>query len=130
MPILRPTLALLAAVALGAPAAQAAATTILFVGNSFTYGEPAGAAPVVQRYRPDTVTDLNGSGLGGVPALFKAFTVEAGLNYEVSLETAPGMGVDFHYTKKYATIVKPFDVVILQSYSTLDAHKPGNPDTL
>jgi hypothetical protein len=39
------------------------------------------------------------------------------------------MGVDYHYEKKYATIVKPFDVV-LQSYSTLDAHKPGNPDTL
>lgn len=122
------TLSVLQAAA--ASAAPAPATTILFVGNSFTYGEPAGAAPTVKDYRPDMVTDLNGSGIGGVPALFKAFTVEAGLNYAVSLETAPGMGLDYHYTKKYATIVKPFDVVVLQSYSTLDAHKPGNPDTL
>jgi hypothetical protein len=111
-------------------AQAASATTILFVGNSFTYGEPAGAAPAVKNYKPDTVTDLNGNGIGGVPALFKAFTEEAGLHYEVSLETAPGMGVDYHYTKKYATIVKPFDVVVLQSYSTLDAHRPGNPETL
>jgi hypothetical protein len=122
------TLSVLQAAA--ASAAPAPATTILFVGNSFTYGEPAGAAPTVKDYRPDMVTDLNGSGIGGVPALFKAFTAEAGLNYAVSLETAPGMGLDYHYTKKYATIVKPFDVVVLQSYSTLDAHKPGNPDTL
>lgn len=125
----RPVLVVLAAAALQAPTA-AFATTILFVGNSFTYGEPAGATPVVKNYRPDTVTDLNGTGLGGVPALFKAFTVQAGLDCTVSLETAPGMGVDYHYTKKYGTIVKPFDVVVLQSYSTLDAHKPGSPETL
>jgi len=47
----------------------AGATTILFVGNSFTYG--AGAPPV-QDFRPHTVTDLNGTNICGVPALFKA----------------------------------------------------------
>src|SRR5882757_3318136 len=78
-------------------AAHAAPTTILFVGNSFTYGEPAGGPPVVEFYKPNTVTDLNGLGIGGVPALFKAFTVEAGLNYQVSLETHPGVGLDWHY---------------------------------
>jgi len=124
--------AVLAAAAVTAVAAQAApaATTILFVGNSFTYGDPAGAAPTVKSYRPDTVTDLNGSGIGGVPALFKAFTEQAGLHYEVSLETIPGAGLNDHYDKKLATIAKPWDLVVVQSYSTLDARQPGNPATL
>jgi hypothetical protein len=110
-------------------AAPARATTILFIGNSFTYGEPAGAAPVVQRFRPDTVTDLNGTGIGGVPALFKAMTVQAGLRYEVSLETAGGKGVDFHYQRR-ASVVGAYDKVLLQSYSTLDAARPGDPAIL
>jgi hypothetical protein len=105
-------------------------TTILFVGNSFTYGDPAGAAPLAKSFRPRSVTDLNGTGIGGVPALFKAMTEEAGLDYAVSLETIPGAGLDAHYEKKIDTIVKPFDVVLLQSYSTLDAKRPGNPDML
>lgn len=107
-----------------------AATTILFVGNSFIYGDPAGAAPVVKFYRPTTVTDLNGEGIGGVPALFKAMTEQAGLRYDVSLETMPGAGLDAHYDRKLSVIAKPYDVVLLQSYSTLDAKRPGNPDTL
>jgi len=116
----------IAAVSLAAASLSASATSILFVGNSYTYGDPAGAPPVVKSYRPDTVTDLNGSGIGGVPALFKAMTVAAGLQYDVSLETVPGVGLDHHYRDKFSTIVKPFDVVLLQSYSTLDANKPGN----
>jgi hypothetical protein len=129
-PLVRTALAFAATLALGAAAVPASATTILFIGNSFTYGEPAGAAPLVQNFRPGTVTDLNGSNIGGVPALFKAFTQEAGLHYDVSLETAPGQGLDYHYNNKYNTIVKPFDKVVMQSYSTLDAAKPGNPDLL
>ena len=127
MPFSR-TLAILGLLSLGAPASGA--TTILFVGNSFTYGDPAGAAPLVREYRPDTVTDLNGTHIGGVPALFKAFTVQAGLDYEVSLETSPGKGVDWHYENRLAAIAKPFDKVVLQSYSTLDAAHPGDPGTL
>lgn len=125
--------ALLALGCSGVPAAApapSAARTILFVGNSFTYGDPAGAAPLVKSFRSNTVTDLNGWGMGGVPALFKAMTVQAGLDYEVSLEAMPGAGLDAHYQDKYAAIVKRYDVVVLQSYSTLDAAKPGNPDTL
>jgi len=104
---------------------------ILFVGNSFIYGDPAGApAPLVKFYRPGTVTDLNGEGIGGVPALFKAMTEQAGLHYDVSLETIPGAGLDAHYDKKLALIARPYDVVLLQSYSTLDAARPGNPEKL
>ena len=72
----------------------ACANTILFVGNSFTFG---GDSPPVQEFQPETVTDLNREGMGGVPALFKAFTREAGLTYDVSLETASGMNLDFHH---------------------------------
>ena len=111
-------------------AAVAAPTTILFVGNSFTYGQPAGApGPTVMGYRPDSVTDLNGTRIGGVPALFKAFTQEAGLDYQVSLETVGGKGLDYHYNEKLQTIDKPFDKVVLQGYSTLDQKQPGNPDS-
>lgn len=113
-----------AALVMGLGAAQA--ESILFIGNSFTYGE--GSA--VKYWNAGTVTDLNNEGNGGVPALFKAFTVQAGLSYDVSLETAGGTGLDFHYNSKLGVINKAWDKVVLQSYSTLDASNPGNPAKL
>ncbi|MGH8313822.1 MAG: DUF4886 domain-containing protein [Steroidobacterales bacterium] len=115
----------IAAALLGLAALQnaACARTILFVGNSFTFG---GATPLVEGYRPETVTDLNHDGIGGVPALFKHFTGEAGLAYDVSLETAPGMNLDFHFEQKAALITRAWDHVVLQGYSTLDADAPGD----
>lgn len=56
------------------------AESILFVGNSFTFG----AHSPVMRYRPDVVRDLNKEGIGGVPALFKTFAEQAGLDWTVS----------------------------------------------
>jgi hypothetical protein len=53
--------------------------SILFVGNSFTFG--SGSA--VHYYRNNTVTDINNEGVGGVPALFKVFTEQAGLKFDV-----------------------------------------------
>ncbi len=106
---------------------QASATTILFVGNSFTYGA---GAPAVEGFRPYTVTDLNGTKIGGVPALFKAMTVQAGLDYEVSLETRGGAGLDFHYKERHDVIARPWDIVLLQGYSTLDQDAPGDPTKL
>ena len=79
-------LAVAAAWLLMASPAPARADTILFVGNSFTFG----ARSPVWKYRADTVADLNGTGYGGVPALFKLFTKEAGLDYAVSEETVGG----------------------------------------
>ena len=108
------------------PCGASAATRILFVGNSFTYGANSPA----MHYKADTVHDLNGEGIGGVPALFKALTQEAGLDYDVSLETSGGKNFDFHYTQKLALIDKPWDVVVLQGYSTLDARTPGDATNL
>nr|TFG55495.1 MAG: hypothetical protein E4H34_00385 [Hyphomicrobiales bacterium] len=63
------------ALLLGAAPAYAA-SEILFIGNSFTFG----ARTAVRFYQPGTVHDLNapdalGRTIGGVPALFKSFTV-------------------------------------------------------
>ena len=53
-------------------------------------------------YRKNSVTDLNGEGMGGVPALFKRFADEAGLRYNVSLETAAGQTLAWHLANKGA----------------------------
>jgi hypothetical protein len=107
------------------------AETILFVGNSFTFG----AGSPAHHYKTETVTDLNGPDakgklVGGVPAMFKAFTQQAGLNYDVSVETVGGKGLDFHYAEKRALLDKPWDTVVMHGYSTLDQANPGNPALL
>lgn len=113
-----------AVLAMAMPAsAEARARTILFVGNSFTYA----AYSPVRRYRAGTVTDLNREGIGGVPALFKLFTQEAGLDYAVSLETAGGKDLEYHYDRKRELIDRAWDVVVLQGFSTLDRDRPGDP---
>lgn len=111
--------ALLAAAALGSAEPP---RTILFVGNSFTFG----AMSNVMTYRKDSVTDLNGDGMGGVPALFKLFADETGLAYKVSLETAAGQTLAWHLANKRAVIDKPWDSVVLQQYSTLSPDRPGD----
>ena len=109
--------------AAGNAAGDAAARSILFIGNSFTfaYGSP------VRYYRAGTVTDLNRQGIGGVPALFKSFTTQAGLAYQVSSETEPGSSLDWHIDHRLGVIAEhPWDVVVMQGYSTLDPRKPGD----
>ena len=96
--------------------------SILFVGNSFTFG----ALSDVMTYRKDSVTDLNGDGMGGVPALFKRFAEEAGVRYDVALETAAGQTLTWHLANKRSAIDRPWDAVVLQEYSTLDPDKPGD----
>src|SRR5258705_3516985 len=94
----------------------AAGTSILFIGNSFTFG----SGTAVRFYRNNTVTDLNKEGVGGVPALFKSFTDQAGLEYEVALETRGGVGIDFHLEDKLAEIrARAYDKVVAHRYSTL-----------
>jgi hypothetical protein len=102
-------------------------TSILFVGNSFTFA----AGSPVRFYRADTVTDLNNEGIGGVPALFKSFTKQAGLNYDVFLETRGGSGLDFHLENKRGVIgIREWDAVVMHGFSTLDVDKPRDPAKL
>lgn len=108
-------------------ASVAADTSVLFIGNSFTYGHGSAA----RFYRADTVTDLNSLGIGGVPALFKSFTDQAGLDYNVYLETQPGSGLDYHLENKLGVIGRrPWDKVVMHGFSTLHSEKPGNPELL
>ena len=104
-----------------------AETSVLFIGNSFTYGYGSAA----RFYRSDTVTDLNNEGIGGVPALFKSFTDQAGLDYGVFIETRGGSDLSFHLENKQGVIGRrPWDQVVMHGYSTLDSEKPGDPNPL
>ncbi len=60
------------------------APTVLFVGNSLIFA----AGSPVRYYRSGSVTDLNGTGVGGVPALFQAFATQAGLRFAVTTGVA------------------------------------------
>jgi len=113
---------MITALAAAALATAKPSQSILFVGNSFTFG----AESPVMTYRPGSVTDLNGDGMGGVPALFKRFVDQAGLRYSVSLETAAGQTLKWHLANKRAVIDHPWDAVVLQQYSTLDPDRPGD----
>ena len=107
-------------------AAAASAESVLFVGNSFTFGADS---PVMQ-WGAATVTDLNGDGVGGVPALFKRFSEEARRHYEVALETAAGKSLEWHWTERRALLDRRWDRVVLQQYSTIDPDRPGDPASL
>ena len=103
-------------------AAPASAKSILFVGNSFTFGA---LSPVMDWGAP-SVTDLNHDGVGGVTALFKRFADESGLRYQVSLETAAGRSLRWHWENRRALLDRKWDDVVLQEYSTLDPDRPGD----
>ncbi len=129
----------------GAPAALAqprhratAPVPILFVGNSFSHG----ARLPVLTYNSAAVTDENygqpagspraeGDGpgpWGGIPAIFKKLTDEAGLNYEVHMEAMSGWTLKFHYDYALPIIDQArWQAVVLQEYSTgpLPARRNG-----
>lgn len=114
------------AIAVAVPAASAA-PSILFIGNSFLYA----AGSPLRFYRADTVTDLNNEGIGGVPALFKSFTQQAGIDHDVFLETRGGSGLDFHLENKLGVIgQRQWDKVVMHGHSLLDLRNPGNPALL
>jgi hypothetical protein len=107
-------------------ASPASAKSILFVGNSFTF---ASDSPVMQ-WNAQTVTDLNRDGMGGVPALFKRFADQSRLHFDVSLETAAGQSLDWHWHNRRSQLDRSWDYVVLQEYSTLDPDRPGDPTKL
>jgi hypothetical protein len=110
--------------------AQTTPVRVLFVGNSFTHGQ---FTPVLY-YNSTAVTDLNyglpatdprahdagmPNAFGGVPGIFKKFTDQAGLNYNVQLEAVSGKSLQFHYTNALSTIAQAgWDKVVLQEQST------------
>lgn len=107
-------------------APEASAKSVLFVGNSFTFG----SLSPVQQWGSKTVTDLNADGIGGVPALFKRFSEQAGRHDKVTLETSSGKSLEWHWTERRKLLDRRWDEVVLQQYSTIDPDRPGNPDQL
>jgi hypothetical protein len=99
------------------------ARSILFVGNSFTFGSNS----PVMTYGARTVADLNRDGVGGVPALFQSFSDQLGLGWRVSLETSAGKTLEWHWNNKRQLLDRKWDAVVLQDYSTLDPDRPGDP---
>ena len=100
-------LAAAACLALAAPA-FAAPTSVLFVGNSYTFGriDPVmsyNAANVHDLTAAMWATNAGGSNAfephpwGGVAGIFKRFTDQAGLDYEVSLSTRNAASLRGHF---------------------------------
>ncbi|MCB1954975.1 MAG: hypothetical protein KDG55_04830 [Rhodocyclaceae bacterium] len=102
------TVALATALGLAPCAASFAATSVLFVGNSYTFGR----VDPVMSYNTAGVRDLTeamwladdtGSNLfephpwGGVPGIFKRFTEQAGLDYDVALSTRNAASLRGHF---------------------------------
>jgi hypothetical protein len=136
-----------------APAAFADPVHILFVGNSFTNGRydpvrlynaanvhdlncltiatcsaaelpPTPFPPPVPMLPLPTTNTLSEYGpYGGIPGIFKQFTVEAGLDYDVSLDTisaATLLAGFYNQASRRALIVDPkWDIVVLQEQSFL-----------
>jgi hypothetical protein len=141
-------LALLALATLAAASAQAAPQSILFVGNSYTFGrvDPVlsyNAANVddMTRPRPDlpdpNFTDTVGTRAwephpwGGVPGIFKQLADQAGVEFDVSLSTRNAASLRGHFLNTAnadwdlrGNIAKrKWDVVVLQEQS--DAALPA-----
>ncbi|RZK24349.1 MAG: hypothetical protein EOO56_01765 [Hymenobacter sp.] len=121
------TTCLLAASALLLPLAAQAQVHVLFVGNSFTHGK----IDSVRLYNAANVTDENygqtgaraESGYtgpwGGIPGIFKKMTDQAGLSYDVHIESISGQPLETHYNNALSVIKQPtWDKVVLQDQST------------
>jgi hypothetical protein len=123
-------------------AAPAEPVAILFVGNSYTFGrlDPvesynAGNVDDMTRPRPDLpgapFTDASGTNpwephpWGGVPGIFKQLTVQAGLDYAVSMSTRNAATLRGHFLNtananwdlRGNIAAKKWDVVLLQEQS-------------
>ena len=98
---------------------------VLFVGNSFTHGH---AAPTMT-YNSATITDANGLNLGGLPAIFKQFTVQTGIDCNVTLEAVSGRTLGYHLGKSAVIGAPGWTAVVLQGQSTEALPRPhgGNP---
>ena len=92
------------------------ATTVLFVGNSFT--QSAGNSGT--NYNAANITDANNENTGGVPGIFKKMATEGGFNnVSVTIEAVGGQTLAYHYANKASIIGgTSWDFVALQEYST------------
>jgi hypothetical protein len=141
----------LAQTALVVPTAQAAPISVLFVGNSYTFGR----VDPVMSYNAANVRDLTASMYaanpaganafephpwGGVAGIFKQFTVQAGLDYDVAISARNAASLRGQFLNTNAAgwdlrgnmAVQRWDQVVLQEQSDEPlTRRPGlasNPD--
>jgi hypothetical protein len=106
--------------------AEIGTTRILFIGNSLTHGK----YPPVLNYNAKNVKDED-YGLppgnprrevvasepgpyGGIPGIFKKFTDERGLHYDVHLETIDGKTLEYQSVYGMIVIARPWNQVVVQ----------------
>ncbi len=102
---------------------------ILFVGNSFLHGR---YSPVLH-YNAGAIKDENfglprtdpraevaeAGPYGGIPGIFKKFTDEAGVPYDVHIEAVSAKPLEYHHMHALPLIAQPqWDDVVLQDYSS------------
>ncbi|WP_394834386.1 hypothetical protein LVJ94_48590 [Pendulispora rubella] len=118
------------------PSQPAKPLKILFVGNSYTFGR----LDPVMTYNAPNVHDLTASFAaanptgtnpwephpwGGVPGIFKAMTVQAGLDYDVSISTRNAASLRGHFLNtanndwdlRGNVASQTWDIVVLQELS-------------
>jgi len=143
---MRKLIAALFACTAAASAAVAAPTTILFVGNSYTFGRvdpvmsyntynattnPDGVHDLTSPDQGGSFTNTTGSNpyephnWGGVAGIFKKFTVQAGLDYDVSISARNAASLRGHFLNTNPAgwdlqgniASKKWDQVVLQDLS-------------
>lgn len=131
-PLAVAVLGLLPLVTLG----QTTPVRVLFVGNSFTHGK----FDPVRLYNAAGVTDENygqtgaraenyAGPWGGIPGIFKKFADQAGLSYEVHIESISGQPLEYHYNNALAVSKQAtWNKVVLQDQSTypIPSNRTGN----
>jgi len=99
---------------------------ILFVGNSFTHG----AYAPVYTYNSAAIYDANGTGIGGIPGIFKKLSTQSGIQNNVTVEAVSSMTLEWHYQNRASIIGQTnWNVVVLQDQSTtpLPTNRGGTP---
>ncbi|MCB2408219.1 hypothetical protein [Hymenobacter lucidus] len=112
-------------------AQQPAPNTILFVGNSFFHAryDPAfsynAANITIEKVGKQKIGPW-----GGIPGIFKQFTEQAGLRYDVHFECINGESLKMHYDSALYIIGQPrWHTVVLQEHSMwpLPTARKGKP---
>ena len=123
------------------PSPAAPPSAILFVGNSFLHCKYL----PLRRYNAENIKDENfglplsdprgekaeSGPYGGIPGIFKKFTDEAGVPYDVHVEAVSAKPLEYHYEHALPVIAQAkWDAVVLQDYSTgpLPTARGGKPE--
>ncbi len=109
------------------PGSRQLATCILLSAIALPMASLLARPPTVGNYDSRHRHRPAPAAIGGVPAMFKLLTVEAGLSFNVSLETVPGVGrrLPLQQQAGRCSTTRPYDVAVLQATAALDPRPSG-----